>query len=62
MALIELTFWLKFYSFLHILQENFTAIHLAAMHSREDVVKYLLKQTGIDLYSTGGVSIPKSSN
>lgn len=43
-------------------QENFTSIHLAAMHSREDVVKFLLKQTGIDLYSTGGVSILEKSN
>lgn len=51
----------NFNQFSTFLQDNFTALHLAAMYSREDVVKLLLKQPGIDLYSTGGVSIFRKS-
>lgn len=36
--------------------ENFNVLHLAAMHSREDIVKLLLAKKGCDPYSTGGVS------
>lgn len=32
-------------------------LHIAAMYSREDVVKLLLTKRGVDPFSTGGVSI-----
>lgn len=32
-------------------------LHIAAMYSREDVVKLLLNKRGVDPFSTGGVSI-----
>lgn len=32
-------------------------LHIASMHSREDVVKLLLGKKGVDPYSTGGVSL-----
>ncbi|XP_045473074.1 serine/threonine-protein phosphatase 6 regulatory ankyrin repeat subunit A-like isoform X2 [Harmonia axyridis] len=35
--------------------ENFNVLHLAAMHSREDIVKLLLAKKGCDPYSTGGI-------
>lgn len=31
-------------------------LHIAAMYSREDVVKLLLNKRGVDPFSTGGVS------
>ncbi|XP_025833800.1 serine/threonine-protein phosphatase 6 regulatory ankyrin repeat subunit A [Agrilus planipennis] len=34
--------------------DNYNALHLAAMYSREDVVKLLLTKKGVDPYSTGG--------
>lgn len=39
------------------LQDNFNVLHIAAMYSREDVVKLLLNKRGVDPFSTGGVSI-----
>lgn len=39
------------------LQDNYNALHIASMYSREDVVKLLLNKRGVDPYSTGGVSI-----
>lgn len=44
----------KFY-----LQDNYNVLHIAAMYSREDVVKLLLNKRGVDPFSTGGVSIIK---
>ena len=38
-------------------QDNYNALHIAAMYSREDVVKLLLSKKGVDPYVTGGVSI-----
>lgn len=38
-------------------QDHFNVLHVAAMYSREDVVKLLLNKRGVDPYSTGGVSI-----
>ncbi|CAB0010020.1 unnamed protein product [Nesidiocoris tenuis] len=38
-------------------QDNYNALHIAAMYSREDVVKLLLTKKGIDVYAPGG---PKS--
>ena len=32
-------------------------LHIAAMYSREDVVKLLLTKRGVDPFSTGGVSM-----
>lgn len=43
--------------FLHF-QDHFNVLHVAAMYSREDVVKLLLNKRGVDPFSTGGVSIP----
>lgn len=37
-------------------------LHIAAMYSREDVVKLLLNKRGVDPFSTGGVSKPKRMN
>ncbi|XP_017781810.1 PREDICTED: serine/threonine-protein phosphatase 6 regulatory ankyrin repeat subunit A isoform X2 [Nicrophorus vespilloides] len=34
--------------------DNYNALHISAMHSREDVVKLLLTKRGVDPYSTGG--------
>ncbi|KAK9890747.1 hypothetical protein WA026_012095 [Henosepilachna vigintioctopunctata] len=34
--------------------DNYNVIHIAAMYSREDVVKLLLTKRGVDPYSTGG--------
>lgn len=39
------------------LQDHFNVLHIAAMYSREDVVKLLLNKRGVDPFSTGGVSI-----
>jgi len=39
------------------LQDNYNVLHIAAMYSREDVVKLLLTKRGVDPFSTGGVSI-----
>lgn len=40
-----------------LLQDNYNVLHIAAMYSREDVVKLLLNKRGVDPFSTGGVSI-----
>ncbi|XP_060528049.1 serine/threonine-protein phosphatase 6 regulatory ankyrin repeat subunit A isoform X3 [Cylas formicarius] len=34
--------------------DNYNVLHIASMHSREDVVKLLLGKKGVDPYSTGG--------
>ncbi|XP_043580732.1 serine/threonine-protein phosphatase 6 regulatory ankyrin repeat subunit A isoform X1 [Bombus pyrosoma] len=34
--------------------DNYNALHIAAMYSREDVVKLLLSKRGVDPYATGG--------
>ncbi|XP_065174102.1 serine/threonine-protein phosphatase 6 regulatory ankyrin repeat subunit A isoform X3 [Atheta coriaria] len=34
--------------------DNYNALHISAMHSREDVVKLLLTKKGVDPYSAGG--------
>ncbi|KAL0267531.1 UNVERIFIED_CONTAM: hypothetical protein PYX00_009777 [Menopon gallinae] len=34
--------------------DNYNALHIASMHSREDVVKLLLTKKGVDVYVTGG--------
>ncbi|XP_024086080.1 serine/threonine-protein phosphatase 6 regulatory ankyrin repeat subunit B isoform X2 [Cimex lectularius] len=34
--------------------DNYNALHIAAMYSREDVVKLLLSKKGIDVYTPGG--------
>jgi len=39
------------------LQDNYNALHISAMYSREDVVKLLLSKRGVDPYATGGVRI-----
>lgn len=44
------------FSFDFRLQDNYNVLHIAAMYSREDVVKLLLNKHGVDPYSTGGVS------
>lgn len=41
-------------------QDHFNVLHIAAMYSREDVVKLLLNKRGVDPFSTGGVSIRES--
>lgn len=46
-----------FYFFNFFFQDNYNVLHIAAMYSREDVVKLLLNKRGVDPYSTGGVSI-----
>lgn len=46
-----------FFLFRFELQDNFNVLHIAAMYSREDVVKLLLTKRGVDPFSTGGVSI-----
>lgn len=46
---------LYMYFFL-LLQDNYNALHIAAMYSREDVVKLLLSKRGVDPYAAGGVS------
>jgi ankyrin repeat protein len=38
------------------LQDNYNALHIAAMHSREDIVKILLSKKGVDPFASGGVS------
>jgi len=38
------------------LQDNYNALHIAAMHSREDTVKILLTKKGVDPFASGGVS------
>lgn len=43
----DLYFWI---------QDNYNALHISAMYSREDVVKSLLSKRGVDPYATGGVS------
>lgn len=40
-------------------QDNYNVLHVAAMYSREDVIKSLLVKKGVDPFSTGGVSIIK---
>ncbi|KAK6640210.1 hypothetical protein RUM44_011896 [Polyplax serrata] len=35
--------------------DNYNALHIASMHSREDVVKLLLTKKGVDVYSSGGL-------
>lgn len=42
-------------------QDNYNVLHIAAMYSREDVVKLLLNKRGVDPFSTGGVSALQSS-
>lgn len=37
-------------------QENMNALHLAAMSSKEDIVKMLLNRKGVDICAPGGVS------
>ncbi|TMW49214.1 hypothetical protein DOY81_005696, partial [Sarcophaga bullata] len=34
--------------------DNYNVLHIAAMYSREDVVKLLLNKRGVDPFSTGG--------
>ncbi|KAF7990242.1 hypothetical protein HCN44_000047 [Aphidius gifuensis] len=34
--------------------DNYNALHISAMYSREDVVKLLLSKKGVDPYATGG--------
>uniref|UniRef100_T1H944 Ion transport domain-containing protein n=1 Tax=Rhodnius prolixus TaxID=13249 RepID=T1H944_RHOPR len=34
--------------------DNYNALHIAAMYSREDVVKLLLAKKGVDVYAPGG--------
>lgn len=36
-------------------QDNYNALHIAAMYSREDVVKLLLSKRSVDPHATGGV-------
>lgn len=43
--------------FFYLFQDHFNVLHIAAMYSREDVVKLLLNKRGVDPFSTGGVSI-----
>lgn len=43
------------------LQDNYNVLHIAAMYSREDVIKSLLVKKGVDPFSTGGVSIINQS-
>jgi ankyrin repeat protein len=38
------------------LQDNYNALHIAAMYSREDIVKILLTKKGVDPFASGGVS------
>lgn len=38
-------------------QDNYNVLHIAAMYSREDVVKLLLNKKGVDPFTTGGVSV-----
>jgi ankyrin repeat protein len=38
------------------LQDNYNPLHIAAMHSREDIVKILLSKKGVDPFASGGVS------
>lgn len=38
-------------------QDNYNVLHIAAMYSREDVVKLLINKRGVDPFTTGGVSI-----
>ncbi|CAD6208853.1 GSCOCG00010682001-RA-CDS, partial [Cotesia congregata] len=45
-----------------ITQDNYNALQISAMYSREDVVKLLLSKKGVDPYSTGGVSLKNKSN
>lgn len=44
--------WLRFSLYR---QDNYNALHVAAMYSREDVVKLLLSKRSVDPYATGGV-------
>lgn len=44
------------YPFTFTFQDNYNVLHIAAMYSREDVVKLLLNKRGVDPFSTGGVS------
>lgn len=39
-----------------LFQENYNVLHIAAMYSREEIVKNILAKKGVDPYSTGGVS------
>ena len=39
------------------MQDNYNALHVAAMYSREEVVKLLLPKKGVDVYAPGGVSV-----
>lgn len=41
------------------MQDNYNALHVAAMYSREEVVKLLLPKKGVDVYAPGGVSTQK---
>lgn len=43
-------------------QDNYNALHISAMYSREDVVKLLLTKKGVDPFCTGGVSKLKQFN
>ncbi|KAJ4447022.1 hypothetical protein ANN_09010 [Periplaneta americana] len=36
------------------LADNYNALHIAAMHSREDIVKILLAKKGVDPFAAGG--------
>lgn len=45
---------------LYYFQDHYNVLHIAAMYSREDVVKLLLNKRGVDSFSTGGVSILQS--
>jgi hypothetical protein len=38
------------------LQDNYNALHIAAMYSREDTVKIMLAKKGVDPFASGGVS------
>lgn len=55
-SLLFLFLLLLLVSFLSF-QDNYNVLHIAAMYSREDVVKLLLTKRGVDPFSTGGVSI-----
>lgn len=43
-------------------QDNYNALHIAAMYSREDVVKLLLSKRGVDVYATGGVRMSNNDD
>lgn len=53
-----LLFLLQLRHIIHLFcsQDNYNALHIASMFSREDVVKVLLNKKGVDIYAPGGVS------